>query len=78
MAVVMPPSSVKLVQPYRRGMSHSRDFEKRRDNTQGMALTSAVPSVITCALAWVSDNPEYRRSSGLKPNRNGVIFAVSQ
>jgi len=74
----MPPSRVKLVQPYLRVTSHSRDFEKRRESTQGIALTSAVPSVITCALAWVSDNPEYRRSSGLKPNRNGAIFDVSQ
>ena len=58
MAVVIPPSSVKLVQPYLRVMSHSRDFEKRRESTQGMALTSAVPSVMTCAFACVSDNPE--------------------
>ena len=56
-AVVMPPSRVKLVQPYWRVMSHSRDLLKRRDSTQGMAFTSAVPRVISWALAWVSDSP---------------------
>ena len=54
----MPPSNVKLVHPYLRVISQSRDLEKRRESTQGIAFTSDVPSVMTCALACVSDRPE--------------------
>ncbi|MNI55693.1 hypothetical protein D3C73_1106560 [compost metagenome] len=57
-AVVMPPSRVKLVQPYWRVMSHSRDLVNLRDSTQRMPSASDAPRVTNWALAWVSDSPE--------------------
>src|SRR4030095_9593361 len=46
-------------------MSHRRDLVKRRDSTQRSPMTSAGPNVMTCALPWVRDRPEYRLSSAV-------------
>src|ERR1700676_3357331 len=59
-------------------MSHKRDFVKRRDSTARMPVASDEPRVISCALAWVNDSPEYGRSLDVYPNNVGTAGEVSQ